>query len=125
MQLSKISTPEVDVINIYRSQGADSTELIQDLKLSINQAIPTIICGDLNLCYINQRKNEVTNMLEGQGFNQLVLEASHLQGGHIDHVYSNLDPEIFKDEVTMYSPYYTSRDHDGFFITIMHAAGKK
>ena len=125
MQLSKISTPEVDVINIYRSQGTDSSELIQDLKLSINQAIPTIICGDLNLCYINQRKNEVTNMLEGQGFNQLVLEASHLQGGHIDHVYSNLDPEIFKVEVTMYSPYYTSRDHDGFFITIMHAAGKK
>ena len=124
VQMTKISTPEVDIINIYRSQGADSSELIQDLRLIINQATPTIICGDLNLCFINERRNEITKMLEGQGFNQLVVEASHLQGGHIDHVYSNLNPNVFKVDVMLYSPYYTSRDHDAFFITIMHAADK-
>ena len=64
-------------------------------------------------------------MLEGQGFRQLVEEASHLQGGHIDHVYSNLDPDIFKVDIMMYSPYYTSQDHDAFCITIMHKAHKK
>lgn len=125
VQISQVCAPEVDVINIYRSQGADNSEVAKDLKQIINQIKPTIICGDLNLCYVRQRNNEVTRMLEGQGFRQLVEEASHLQGGHIDHVYSNLDPDIFKVDIMMYSPYYTSRDHDAFCITIMHKAHKK
>ena len=122
VQITQICNNEVDVISIYRSQAADNVEVAKDLKNIINQAKPTIICGDLNLCFIKQRKNEVTRMLEYHGFIQLVEEASHFQGGHIDHVYSNLDPDNFKVDVKMYSPYYTSRDHDAFCITIRPAA---
>ena len=125
VQITKICNAEIDVVTIYRSQGADNSELAKDLRQIINKAKPTIICGDLNLCFIKERNNEVTRMLEGQGFSQLVGEASHLQGGHIDHVYSNHDPDIFKVDIMMYSPYYTSRDHDAFCITIMHAANQK
>ena len=45
-------------------------------------------------------------------------QASHLLGGHIDHVYSNLDQSKFNIDVMMHSPYYTSHDHDAFCITI-------
>ena len=98
--------------------------MAKDLDQIIDQTKPTIICGDLNFCYITQRANLVTTILEGKGFRQLIEEASHLQGGHIDHVYSNLDPDIFKVDIMMYSPYYTSRDHDAFCINIMQQAHK-
>ena len=63
-------------------------------------------------------------MLEELGFQQLVVEASHLKGGHLDHVYSNHDPKTFQIEILMYSPYYTSLDHDAILITLMKAASK-
>ena len=120
VQISQIDTEKVDVINIYRSQGADNSEIAVDLIEIIEKGKPSIICGDIYLCYIDERNNDITRMLESQGFEQLVTESSHLQGGHIDHVYSNLDPAIFKVEVSMYSPYYTCRDHDAFCISITH-----
>ena len=120
-QITRLSTPRVDIINMYRSQEADNAVLVNDLEQIIREGTPTVICGDMNLCFVTKRQNPVTNLLEGLGFNQLIKEASHLQGGHIDHVYSNADPNIFEVDVRMHSPYYTSRDHDGFCITITHA----
>ena len=96
--------------------------MIHDLQKIISPTNPTIICGDLNLCFVNQRSHDVVQMLYEQGFQQLVSEASHIQGGHIDHVYSNLDPKDFLVEVMMYSPYYTYHDHDAFCITVTNAA---
>ena len=125
VQITRLSTPLVDVINIYRSQGAKNVEVVQSIKHLIRENTPTIICGDLNLCSKTNRENHITSVLQTLGFEQLVREASHLQGGHLDHVYSNLDPYMFKIEVQMYSPYYTCHDHDGFLITITHQDGNK
>ena len=120
-QMTRLSTPYVDVINIYRSQGANNSELVEDLRQLIQEGYPTIICGDLNMCFLTNRKNEVTRLLEGLGFEQLVKEASHLLGGHIDHAYSNLHHcSRLKAHIQMHSPYYTSRDHDAFLITITY-----
>ena len=120
VQISLLETEKVNVINIYRSQGADDEEIVRYLLEMISQVKPSIICGDFNLCYIDERDNPITRMLEDQNFKQLITEASHFQGGHIDHMYSNLNPAVFDIEVTMYSPHYTSRDHDGFCTTISH-----
>ena len=50
------------------------------------------------------------------GFNQLVHEATHIQGRHIDHAYL-LDPtQKINSEVDRYSPYYS--DHDGLCIVL-------
>ena len=117
--MTRLSTPNVDIINLYRSQGANNSELVEDLRQTIQDDHPTIICGDLNICFLAKRENEITKLLEGLGFEQLVTEASHLLGGHIDHVYSNLHHwSRLNVNIQMYSPYYTSRDHDAFFITI-------
>ena len=125
VQITRLSTPLVDVINIYRSQGAKNVEVVQSIKHLIRENTPTIICGDLNLCFLTNKENNITSVLQRLGFEQLVREASHLQGGHLDHVYSNLDQYLFKVEVQMYSPYYTCHDHDGFLITITHQDGDK
>ena len=63
-------------------------------------------------------------MLEDLGFHQLVTEATHLKGGHLDQVYSNHDPKKFKTEILMYSPYYTSLDHDAISLTLRQVVSK-
>ena len=124
-QMSKLSTTEVDVINIYRSQSACTPSLCEELKKMINAKKQTIICGDLNLCFVSQRQNEVTTMLENLGFRQMVRTATHLKGGHIDHVYSNHDENFFQVDIMLYSPYYTCKDHDALCITIRQHSHKK
>ena len=118
VQITKMCTDKIDVLSIYRSQGADNTGLIQDLRQLLIKGQTTIICGDFNQCFIKQRSNKIVKMLEELGFQQLVMEASHLKGGHLDQVYSNHDPSIFKIEILMYSPYYTSLDHDAICVTM-------
>ena len=89
-QISLLSSIDLDIINVYRSQGMNNAELAKDLERLINMSKLTIICGDFNLCYIAQQDNEVTQMLVQAGFAQQVYEATHFKGGHIDHVYSTM-----------------------------------
>ena len=125
VQITKLITPEVDIISVYRSSGADNLELAKDLKSIINGENATIICGDFNLCFVTERQNMITKLLEECGFTQLVNRATHLKGGCIDHVYSNHDSKILDVDVQMYSPYYTSLDHDALCITIRRFADFK
>ena len=106
-QLSKLSTQDFDIINVYRSSGGDMREMINNLKGILHDDKNTIIVGDFNLCMIKERNNAITKYLEQVGFTQYVTMASHLEGGHIDHVYSNIDAAVFDANVNLYSPYYT------------------
>ena len=63
-------------------------------------------------------------MLENEGFQQLVDEATHYMGGHIDHVYSNHNPQKYQVDVKLYSPYYLAKDHDALLITIIKVPPK-
>ena len=101
-----------------------NTELANELKEIIDTSKLTLICGDFNLCYVDDRDNAVTRMLENKGFSQLVHEATHFKGGHIDHVYSNHSLTNFQIEVTLYSPYYLAKDHDAVCVTIIKATGQ-
>ena len=118
VQITLLSSPELDIINIYRSQGMDTAELANDLRYMINKSKLTIVCGDLNLCYIDDYNNELTKMFKREGFQQLVHEATHFMGGHIDQVYSNHNPQEYQVHVSLYSPYYLAKDHDAILITI-------
>ena len=113
-----LSSPELDIVNVYRSQGMDNVELANDLRSIVNKSKLTVICGDFNLCYVDDRDNEVTKMFENEGFVQLVNEATHFMGGHIDHVYSNHDTQKYEVNIQLYSPYYLAKDHDAVCITI-------
>ena len=60
-------------------------------------------------------------MLEDNGFNQLADEATHFQGGHIDHIYSNNNSDKIHVDITLYSPYYLAKDPDCILITVTKA----
>ena len=124
VQISLLSNVDLDIINVYRSQGMNNAELANDLEGLIDMSKPTIICGDFNFCYIDQQDNEVTQMLVQSGFAQQVHEATHFKGGHIDHVYSNHDPSLLDVVISLYSPYYTAKDHDAICITVTKLAEK-
>ena len=63
-------------------------------------------------------------MLEDNGFCQLVHEATHIKGGHIDQVYSNHKSAEYQVSISLYSPYYLAKDHDAILITITKACRK-
>ena len=48
--MSKITSKKIDVIGIYRSQGANDKDLIEKLKMLFDKEKTTIIGGDLNIC---------------------------------------------------------------------------
>ena len=43
-------------------------------------------------------------------------EATHINGGHIDHVYLKTE-ESMNASVELYSPYYTAKDHDALCVS--------
>ena len=83
----------------------------------IDKKKPTMICGDFNICAEREKTNGVTVMLEKLGFKQLVTDATHIEGGHIDHCYW-LDGrgECKLPTLEKYSPYWT--DHDAILETL-------
>ena len=110
---------------MYRSSGANNVELTDQLKSLIRQDKTTVICGDFNECFATEKATGVSKMLEDYGFTQLVTKATHLKGGHIDHVYSNHDPTFFEVDIMLYSPYYTCHDHDALCVTIRKCSDDK
>ena len=120
-QIMKLSSKECDVINIYRSHNAqisDDQTIIQEMSKIIEKRKLTIICGDMNICYIQKRNNILLAFLESIGFQQLVDEATHIQGGHLDLIFSNHTAFSYEIDVKIYSPYYTYRDHDAILLTV-------
>ena len=117
-QLSKLRSSEIDIIAVYRSQGAEDLELAEDLENIMDHQKVTIICGDFNLCYLEQKNNIIFNKLHSFGFVQLVTEATHIKGGTIDQVWSNYDPRRLQVDVSLYSPYYLCNDHDAICTTL-------
>ena len=117
MQISKMESKEVDVIIVYRSEQGNLTDLVEHLKKLINTGMNTVVTGDFNICYVSNRNNKVTKYLENDGFSQLMNEATHMKGRHLDHLYFRPgSTPVQVPSVHRYSPYYS--DHDAICATI-------
>ena len=115
MQVTKFKSPELDVINVYRSSDGNSLELLNRISEMLTVEKPTLISGDFNICMLNHEKNRISKGLSQNGFCQMVKEATHIRGGHIDHVYWKDEYSVWKDlNLELYSPYYS--DHDASLI---------
>ena len=118
IQITKFNSPELDVLNVYRSSDGNSLELLNRILEMINTEKPTLITGDFNICILNHEKNRMSKGLAQNGFSQLIKEATHIRGGHIDHVYWKDEQSVWKDlNLELYSPYYS--DHDASLITLI------
>ena len=82
----------------------------------INIEMPTVICGDFNICHTANQNNMVTKFLENHGFKQLMKAATQIKGRNSDHFYLKTGGQIKEDAVIhRYSPYYS--DHDVACVT--------
>ena len=119
MQITKFNSENIDIINVYRSSKGNSAELLTILKEMLTPMKPTLITGDFNICFMNHSGNRMSKGLsDGERFQQLMREPTHILGGHIDHIYWRDDDHMWMDPVVeRYSPYYS--DHDASCITLL------
>ena len=104
----KVASQELDIINVYRSSDAITSVFLDEMLGLIDISKRTIIVGDFNLCYLDNRNHPVFLSLDKLKFTQLVTNASHIQGRLIDLVFTNEKNENMK--VLQQAQYYT--DHD-------------
>ena len=117
MQILKCVSENLEVINVYRSKDKSLVEAADSLKDIVNGKKPTLIIGDFNVCVRKKRNNVITQCLSNLGFQQLIGEATHLEGNIIDHVYwKDVDTTWENPNIERYSPYFS--DHDSHLITL-------
>ena len=117
LQIAKFKVGGISLMNVYRSSNHSVKETAKLLKSFIDEELDTLVTGDFNVCAVKEETNAITKMLGGLGFQLLVKDATHIQGGHIDHCYwldRSMKWEIPKLE--RYSPYHS--DHDALLITL-------
>ena len=89
--ITKISSSEIDVINVYRSKNCDLEEferMIFKMMDGNDNSKKVLICGDLNIYYTEGTSNRfVRKIVDEYNFKQLVLDPTHDEGNTIDHVY--------------------------------------
>ena len=120
LQLTYISSKMLDVIVMYRSSSCSSNTAIQSISSLLDPAKSTIVCGDFNLCYKSQKSDTLIQFLLNSRFDQKVTEATHIEGGTLDHVYFKNGQQNFDVDVSLYSPYFTALDHDALCVEILH-----
>ena len=121
--MSKIESKNIDVIGIYRSQGANDKDLVEKLKKLIDERKTTIIGGDMNICLRAHPDNYITKKLKELGFQQVVAESTHIDGGLIDHIYLSTNEKIVSKWIVDYFPKYYS-DHDAVGLMLLEDMGE-
>ena len=116
-QATCLSSHDLDVISVYRSSNCITA--IENLCSLATPNKSTIICGDFNICFKENRSHPLIQKLLGLGFEQIVSNATHIDGGLIDQVYIRKGEPYEDGDVKLYSPYYTALDHDGLLLTVV------
>ena len=109
-QMSKFGCHDFYVINVYRSNDADTSTFLYHLDLLSKNCECCYIVGDFNINFINS-SHHIVRWIQNQGFIQLVQSPTHEEGGIIDHVYVNSQ---LSNTVILHWPYYS--DHAGLCI---------
>ena len=114
-QMIMFESPAADVIVIYCSKGQSLEEVADKVDEWRDPAKMTVVCGDINVCLKKEERNKLTVELESMGFAQLNEEATHVAGGHIDHMYVTKEA-AGKTSLERYTPFYS--DHDALCLTL-------
>ena len=110
--MSKVTSKEFDVVNVYCSQGANKAEFLKDLGSLAGMARPCFITGDFNVNFLREPKDTIVTKILSCGFKQIVRSPTHTEGGLLDHVY--MKRVTWEPEVCLNFPYYT--DHASISI---------
>jgi exonuclease III len=115
INITKIASEDLEVITIYCSNDGSLGKLIRKLKGIINMSNSTVILGDMNICNKKMATNELRKFLEDTNFKQVINKATHIEGGHLNHVYiMNVGNFVETPEIEIIPKYYS--DHDSVCI---------
>ena len=115
VNITKIESEDIDVIAIYRSKEGSLGRLISKLQSIINMSKSTLIVGDMNICNKKMASNELRKYLEDRKFKQVINRATHIEGGHLNHVYiMNMGNFVESPGIELIPKYYS--DHDSICI---------
>ena len=106
-QISKVSSANFDVINVYCSQSLNKAEFLRDLGSLAGPLRTGFIVGDFNIDFFQDQKDAIVSKILSRGFQQLVDHPTHMEGGLLDHVYHK--GLSWEPKVDLQFPYYT--DH--------------
>ena len=109
-QMTKIMSESADVINIYRSSGANTSDFLEDINALYTRSKHTLIMGDFNICHTKEYFHEIYENLRKLGFKQLVEKPTHIEGRLIDCVFIACPNNEIIYTVTQQAQYFT--DHD-------------
>ena len=79
--ISMVTSENIDVVGVYRSQEGDLRQLTKILETLIDDTKTVVIGGDLNICALKNPNNVVTKTLKDRGFEQVVKIETHIEGG--------------------------------------------
>ena len=106
-QMSKVSSSEVDVINVYCSQGFHKANFLKDLGTLVCGKKQCFIVGDFNINFLTQNEDLVIKKIISSGFKQIVSLPTHIAGSLLDHVYIRNPSADYQVEINF--PFYS--DH--------------
>ena len=86
-QMSKITSNEYDVVNVYCSKGANKVAFLNDLGKLAKAPRPCYIVGDFNVNFLRDPQDQIIKKILSHGFKQIVSEPTHIAGSLLDHVY--------------------------------------
>ena len=107
-QIIKMSSPELDIFAVYKSQGYSCRELVKRMADLIDSSKSTYVAGDMNID--NAKDDSLAAEMSSLGFRSMVNAATYVKGSHLDHAYFRDTEEIWQITVERFSPFYT--DHD-------------
>ena len=112
-QMALFSSKSYHVINVYRSQGAETSLFIHNLNFLIRNLDDCTVVGDFNIDYLNT-SHPIFDFLLSNGFSQLVKCATHEQGSLLDCAFVK---SLNKHDFDLTWPYYS--DHAGICVVAL------
>ena len=115
INITKMESEDLNVITIYRSNDGSLGKLIRKLQVLIDTSKSTLILGDMNICNKKMATNELRKFLEDKKFKQVINKATHIEGGHLNHVYiMNIGNFAETPDIEIIPKYFS--DHDSICI---------
>ena len=109
-QFTKLGSEQLDIINVYRSEGAETKNFLKDLFGLICSKKQTLIVGDFNLCYLSAISHQLFQAFHSKGYQQLVKVPTSSKGRLIDLAFISPSESDVYYEVRQQSQFFT--DHD-------------
>ena len=116
VQISKFSSPDIDIVVLYRSQTCKFEELKNHLQKLTKGKKAQLIIGDFNFCQLTSSTNIIGSFLRENNFTPLISEPTHHDGNILDQAHFRDSENMYSSTAQLHTKYYT--DHKGLAIII-------